>query len=279
MAAGAGRACYWPIPFPDRRPSVSGTAVRQPWRHNCSGQRLAEHGDSWFMMAPRSFEDPWEPKGCWEPIIPAHLYLSLFLIIGIVVSYLPQVRSSPLIVAPHRHQSGADPFCGQQIKIIKTRSSEGLSPWYLLLGALSSISNLLNVLILQAPMIECCYYVVSPPCLPPVPSHGSPHPRVNIAVGPKLLQSAWTVPNGLADPHVSPGVSTMQLCPLGSPTARPALPSFSYIFPTITNFSPIRPLPSAHQRVPGPAAHPHGSPPTGPMPGGPLGTLPATPPL
>lgn len=54
----------------------------------------------------------------------------------------------------------ANSFRGQQRKIIKTRSSEGLSPWYLLLGALSSISNFLNVLILQAPMIECCYYVV-----------------------------------------------------------------------------------------------------------------------
>lgn len=54
------------------------------------------------MMAPHSLENPWEPKGCWEPVLPAHLYLSLFLIIGIVVSYLPQVRpplSLSLIVA------------------------------------------------------------------------------------------------------------------------------------------------------------------------------------
>lgn len=46
------------------------------------------------------------------------------------------------------------------MRIVKLNSSEGISPWYLLLGGLASISNLTNVSILQAPYVACCPSVV-----------------------------------------------------------------------------------------------------------------------
>ena len=44
---------------------------------------------------------------------------------------------------------------------MKLNNSEGISPWYLLLGGLASFSNLTNVAILQAPYLSCCLFVVA----------------------------------------------------------------------------------------------------------------------
>ncbi|KAI7867167.1 hypothetical protein BDF14DRAFT_1806485 [Spinellus fusiger] len=61
------------------------------------------------------------------------LFISLFLCIGLVVSYIPQ-----------------------HMRIIIHKTSEGLSPWFLLLGAVSSTSSLLNIVLLQWDTITCC---------------------------------------------------------------------------------------------------------------------------
>ncbi|WVR08984.1 hypothetical protein IAU60_006044 [Kwoniella sp. DSM 27419] len=61
------------------------------------------------------------------------LVLSLLLCTGLVISYLPQ-----------------------HLRIIRSKSSEGFSPWFLLLGATSSASGMLNLLIVQWPLFRCC---------------------------------------------------------------------------------------------------------------------------
>lgn len=64
---------------------------------------------------------------------PVAIYLSIFLCAGLVVSYLPQI-----------------------IRIIVKKSSQGFSPWFLLLGATSSASSFLNVVALQWGIVRCC---------------------------------------------------------------------------------------------------------------------------
>ncbi|KAI9848777.1 MAG: hypothetical protein M1838_000387 [Thelocarpon superellum] len=70
----------------------------------------------------------------------ANLSLSIFLLVGIVVSYLPQ-----------------------HYRIIRRRSSEGLSPYFVLLGTTSGTSAFANILLLPASRadLQCCK-VVSP---------------------------------------------------------------------------------------------------------------------
>ena len=79
--------------------------------------------------------------------------ISLGLAFGIVLSYLPQV---PL-----------PPFSNRQVnkqhyRIIHRKSSEGISPYFLLLGGTSSSSAFLNILILQKEILACCRFTVRP---------------------------------------------------------------------------------------------------------------------
>ncbi|ODO06106.1 hypothetical protein L198_01338 [Cryptococcus wingfieldii CBS 7118] len=74
------------------------------------------------------------PEQCTATHDVPTLVLSLVLITGLVISYLPQ----------------------QHLSIISARTSEGISPWYLLLGATSSASGVLNLLIVQWPLFRCC---------------------------------------------------------------------------------------------------------------------------
>lgn len=66
---------------------------------------------------------------------PSTVSLAAFLVLGILVSYFPQ-----------------------HAKIIQRRSSEGLSPWWVLLGGLSSIAAIGNIMTLPASRedIACC---------------------------------------------------------------------------------------------------------------------------
>ena len=64
--------------------------------------------------------------------------LALFLCMGLIVSYLPQIA-----------------------RIIIKRTSLGFSPWFLFLGATSSASSFLNVVALQWGVIRCCRWLVS----------------------------------------------------------------------------------------------------------------------
>lgn len=67
--------------------------------------------------------------------------LSLFLCLGLIVSYLPQV-----------------------IRIIVKKSSLGFSPYFLFLGATSSASSFLNVVSLQWAVISCCQWISTGAC-------------------------------------------------------------------------------------------------------------------
>ncbi|KAJ3358953.1 hypothetical protein GGF32_009882 [Allomyces javanicus] len=70
---------------------------------------------------------------CPDAHDPANFGISLFLLVGIVLSYVPQ-----------------------QLKIVELRSSEGLSPYFLLLGSVSCISTVANVALLQHDVLKCC---------------------------------------------------------------------------------------------------------------------------
>ncbi|KAK8191496.1 uncharacterized protein BKA78DRAFT_314408 [Phyllosticta capitalensis] len=69
--------------------------------------------------------------------------LSIFILLGILVSYLPQ-----------------------HAKIILRRSSEGLSPWFVLLGTTSGTSAIANILVLPKSRsdIGCCDEIGGFPC-------------------------------------------------------------------------------------------------------------------
>ncbi|RUS32389.1 hypothetical protein BC938DRAFT_475540 [Jimgerdemannia flammicorona] len=73
---------------------------------------------------------------------PMQLSLSIFLCVGLVVSYLPQ-----------------------HYRIIANKTSEGISAWFLLLGVISSTSSLLNIILLQWEIIVCCQELSTGRCL------------------------------------------------------------------------------------------------------------------
>ena len=77
-----------------------------------------------------------------HPSLPT-VSLAAILVIGILLSYLPQ-----------------------HAKIIRHRTSEGLSPWWVLLGGLSSIATIGNILTLPASRadIKCCQEVSGGAC-------------------------------------------------------------------------------------------------------------------
>lgn len=66
-----------------------------------------------------------------------------FLVVGILISYLPQ-----------------------HIRIVSRRSSEGLSPYFVLLGTVSGTFGIANVLTLPASRedIQCCRHISSFAC-------------------------------------------------------------------------------------------------------------------
>ncbi|RKP22758.1 hypothetical protein SYNPS1DRAFT_4234, partial [Syncephalis pseudoplumigaleata] len=68
--------------------------------------------------------------------------LGLFICLGMFVSYLPQ-----------------------HYKIIRSGTSEGFNPWFLLLGCLGSWSNVINIVLLQWNVIGCCSIVTFGACI------------------------------------------------------------------------------------------------------------------
>ena len=74
---------------------------------------------------------------------PYTVGLASIILVGILISYLPQ-----------------------HIKIIQRRSSEGLSPWWVLLGGLSSIAAIGNILTLPASRadVACCKQISGGEC-------------------------------------------------------------------------------------------------------------------
>jgi hypothetical protein len=74
---------------------------------------------------------------------PFTVTLASIILIGVLVSYLPQ-----------------------HIKIIQLRTSAGLSPWWVLLGGLSSIAAIGNILTLPASRadVQCCSEISGGAC-------------------------------------------------------------------------------------------------------------------
>ena len=74
---------------------------------------------------------------------PYTVGLASFILLGILVSYIPQ-----------------------HLKIILRRSSDGLSPYWVLLGGLSSIAAIGNILVLPVSRrdIACCKVVSGGEC-------------------------------------------------------------------------------------------------------------------
>lgn len=66
----------------------------------------------------------------------ANFSFSLLILIGILGSYLPQ-----------------------HYRIISRKTSEGISPFFLFLGATSSTAAFLNILILSKDVLGCCKYI------------------------------------------------------------------------------------------------------------------------
>lgn len=83
------------------------------------------------MEACQRFQDP----------SIANLVISIGLAIGIVASYVPQ-----------------------HVRIIRRKTSEGLSPWFLLLGVLSGVCAVCNIFLLARPVFGCCRMIVSAFC-------------------------------------------------------------------------------------------------------------------
>ncbi|KAF9918893.1 hypothetical protein FBU30_011236 [Linnemannia zychae] len=92
-------------------------------------------------MTPFSSDEP-TPGEC----VPHHnnfeLALSIFILVGMVVSYLPQ-----------------------HFRIIHKGTSDGISPWFLLLGCVSASSTFLNIVILQWRVLMCCKVLSPGSCL------------------------------------------------------------------------------------------------------------------
>jgi len=82
------------------------------------------------------------PSTCSSDHNPFALTLTIGVTIGLILSYLPQ-----------------------HLRIISNRSSEGISPWFLLLGSTSSTAAMLNVVALQWPVVLCCKQVNAGMCL------------------------------------------------------------------------------------------------------------------
>ncbi|KAJ1906345.1 hypothetical protein LPJ81_001398 [Coemansia sp. IMI 209127] len=76
---------------------------------------------------------PFDPAVCKETPSPQNTILTAILCIGTFLSYLPQ-----------------------HIKIVSRRSSDGISPYFILLGAAGAGSNITNIILLQFIALQCC---------------------------------------------------------------------------------------------------------------------------
>ncbi|KAF8297792.1 hypothetical protein DL93DRAFT_2234069 [Clavulina sp. PMI_390] len=83
-----------------------------------------------------------DPGSCPAEHDPVALTLTVVVTLGLIISYLPQ-----------------------HLRIIMKGSSEGLSPWFLLLGSTSCAAGMLNVVALQWDVIKCCKYLSRGMCI------------------------------------------------------------------------------------------------------------------
>ncbi|KNE93225.1 hypothetical protein PSTG_13399 [Puccinia striiformis f. sp. tritici PST-78] len=69
------------------------------------------------------------------------MVLSIIIVLGILISYLPQ-----------------------HYRIISSKSSHGISPWFLLLGSTSNTGSLVNAITLQWGVVRCCQVLTPGQC-------------------------------------------------------------------------------------------------------------------
>jgi len=94
------------------------------------------------------------------------LFLGGFITTGLVLSYFPQVSfDSPFPPFLFREQIKSiilNTFfislfsISKFFKIIKTKSSDGISVWTILLSSIASTSTVFNMFLLQYPYLRCC---------------------------------------------------------------------------------------------------------------------------
>lgn len=77
----------------------------------------------------------------FESNFDLNFYISLFLCVGIFFSYVPQY-----------------------IRIVIRKSSEGISPWFLLLGIISSFCAFFNILLVSKSIYQCCSEITTGQC-------------------------------------------------------------------------------------------------------------------
>lgn len=95
------------------------------------------------LNSPMSLITLFENGQCEKLRSPSilNLIISLALAAGIVVSYLPQ-----------------------HVRIFRRKTSEGISPWYILLGVSSGTCALCNILLLSDPVLSCCKVISAGEC-------------------------------------------------------------------------------------------------------------------
>ncbi|KAL1917994.1 uncharacterized protein VTP21DRAFT_3260 [Calcarisporiella thermophila] len=76
---------------------------------------------------------PLDPIQCQSEHNPYQLFISIIIAFGLLISYLPQ-----------------------HYRIIKNKTSEGISAWYLLLGVVSATACMFNMILLQFNVLRCC---------------------------------------------------------------------------------------------------------------------------
>ncbi|CAH7666084.1 hypothetical protein PPACK8108_LOCUS405 [Phakopsora pachyrhizi] len=94
---------------------------------NPTGSGIASHG----YLSTRPGSDTCR----FQHDLPT-MSLSILIVVGMLISYIPQ-----------------------HYRIIKSKSSQGINFWFLLLGSTSSTSSLVNVVTLQWGVMRCCQYL------------------------------------------------------------------------------------------------------------------------
>ena len=84
----------------------------------------------------------WRKDRCDLPHNGPAFAAAAVVCVGVVLSYIPQA-----------------------MRIHLSRSSVGLSPWFLFLGATSSACAMFNVIVLQWPIVRCCASLSALSCL------------------------------------------------------------------------------------------------------------------
>lgn len=91
-----------------------------------------------YRMSPNLYQSSCSQ---YETSLDWNFYISILLCLGIFLSYVPQ-----------------------HVRIVRRRSSEGISPWFLLLGITSGFCALFNILLISKNIYSCCKVISAGHC-------------------------------------------------------------------------------------------------------------------